>query len=172
MLPRSCRAGFGKLDLLLIVARVLVLGFMMIPSLTMRVASRRDAQRLEDMQRIEAAIMRYWVDHGSWPPAEENQAYDGWDVSNDGDFIPALQSGGYLQGKPGDPRNDDQYQYRYRVFPKGSLGLSSDGPTYVLGVRSFETVSARRTSLGGFQCPDRDFTREFAWVTGNSAPTR
>ncbi len=172
MSHRTRIAGFGRLDILLIVALLLVLAFMMIPSLSMRAASQRDARRLEDMQRIEAAIARYWTDHGCFPPAHESPDHDGWDVSTDGDFIPALREGGYLQDAPADPRNDEQYQYRYRVFPKGSFGCAADGPTYVLGVRDFETVSARRMRQGGFRCPDRDFTKEFGWVSGNSAPAR
>jgi len=172
MSHRTRTAGFGSLDVLLIVALLLVLAFMMIPSLSMRVASARDARRLEDMRRIEAAIARYWTDHGCFPPAHESPENDSWDVSNDGDFIPALHEGGYVAEMPADPRNDAQYQYRYRVFPKGSFACSAEGSTYVLGVREFETVSARQLGQGGFRCPDRDFTREFGWVTGNSAPVR
>ena len=160
------------LDLLLIVALVLVLGFMMIPSLALRLSSSRDAQRLEDMHKIESAITRYWTDHGCWPPAHESPEHDGWDVSNDGDFIPALVQGGYLEAMPADPRNDEQFQYRYRVFPKGSFGCSPDGSTYVLGVRTFETHPQGKLQQDGFACPERDFTREFGWVSGNSAPAR
>lgn len=172
MLLRSRRSGFGSLDVLLIVALALVLGFMMIPSLTLRAASKRDARRIEDMQRIEAAIVRYWTDHGCFPPARESAEHDGWDVSSDGDFIPALREGGYLAEVPADPCNDEQYQYRYRVYPKGSFGCASDGATYVLGVRSLETAAARHGAISSFSCPDRDFSKEFAWVTGNSAPQR
>jgi type II secretory pathway pseudopilin PulG len=172
MLFRSRLCGFGRLDVLLVVALLLVLGFMMIPSFSMRAASRRDAQRMEDMRRIESAIARYWTDHHTWPPAHESPDDDDWDVSTDGDFIPALREGGYLAEPSADPRNDAQYHYRYRVFPKGSFGCSAEGPTYVLGVRSFETLSGRKLGWGGFQCPERDFAREFAWVSGNSTPAR
>jgi len=170
MFQRTRSAGFSRLDMLLIVALLLVLSFMMVPSMNMRGASKRDARRVEDMQRIEAAIARYWTERGSFPPAHESPAHDGWDVSNDGDFIPALLEAGYLAQMPADPRNDEQFQYRYRVFPKGSFGCSLDGPTYVLGVRAFETVSARSINRAGFRCPDRDFTQEFGWVGGRSAP--
>jgi type II secretory pathway pseudopilin PulG len=163
-------AGFGSLDVLLIVALLLVLAFMMIPSLSMRVAVARDARRLEDMRRIQAAIAHYRTDHGCFPPAHESPENDDWDVSTDGDFIPALREGGYLPDSPADPRNDAQYQYRYRVFPKGSFACSAEGPTFVLGIREFESVSAGRMEQGGFRCPERDFTREFGWVTGDSAP--
>ena len=165
-------AGFSRLDVLLGVALALVLAFMMIPTLNSRAAERRDARRLEDMQRIESAITRYWNDHGRYPSAHESAEDDGWDVSTDGDFIPELCAGGYLSEVPADPRNDAQYQYRYRVFPKGSFGSPAQGPLYVLGVRDFETAEAREQPLGGFRCPDRDFTREFGWVSGNSAPVR
>lgn len=158
------------IDMLLVVALVLILAFMMVPSLTMRLASKNDARRLEDMRRIESAIARYWTDHGCWPPAHASPEHDGWDVSNDGDFIPALVQGGYLESMPADPRNDEQYQYRYQVFEKGSFGCSADGPTYVLGVRAFEAHPATRLQQGGFHCSERDFSREFAWVSGNSAP--
>ena len=58
--------------MLLIVALLLVLAFMMIPSLSLREASARDARRLEDMRRIEAAIGHYRTDHGCFPPAHES----------------------------------------------------------------------------------------------------
>jgi len=166
------RAGFGSLDVLLIVALLLVLGFMMIPGLNLRRATARDARRLEDMRLIEAAIAGYLKDHGCFPPAHESRAHDDWDVSNDGDFIPALRQGGYLAEEPADPRNDEQYQYRYRVFPQGSFACSASGPTYVLGVRDFENGSARQPGRSGFRCPDRDFTKEFGWVSGKSASVR
>jgi len=166
------RAGFGSLDVLLIVALLLVLCFMMIPGLNLRRATARDARRLEDMRQIEQAIGRYAADHGCFPPAHESPEHDGWDVSNDGDFIPALREAGYLTRTPADPRNDEQYQYRYRVFPQGSFACSASGPTYVLGVRDFETISARQPGQSGFRCPDRDFTKEFGWVCGKSAPVR
>lgn len=172
MARRTFIAGISRLDVLLAVALVLVLAFMMIPSLSSRAAARRDARRLEDMQRIEGAIARYWTDHGRFPPAHESADDDGWDVSTDGDFIPALCAGGYLGEVPSDPRNDAQYQYRYRVFAKGSFGCAADGPTYVLGVRDFETAAGRESQQGGFRCPERDFSREFGWVSGHSAPVR
>ncbi len=172
MSERTRDAGFSRLDVLLVVALLLVLAFMMIPRLSSRAAARRDARRLEDMQRVESAIARYRTDHGCFPPGHENPEQDDWDVSTDGDFIPALREAGYLQDAPADPRNDEQYQYRYRVFQKGSFGCAADGPTYVLGVRDFETAAGSRMQEGGFRCPDRDFTKEFGWVSGNSAPAR
>ena len=172
MVRHACRRGISRLDVLLVVALLLVLAFMMIPSLNSRAAERRDARRIEDMQRIEGAIARYWTDHGRFPPAHESADDDGWDVSTDGDFIPALCEGGYLSETPADPLNDEQYQYRYRVFAKGSFGCPAEGPTYVLGVRDFETLAARDQPQGGFRCAERDFTREFGWVSGNTAPVR
>ncbi|MBK7644305.1 MAG: hypothetical protein IPJ19_14890 [Planctomycetes bacterium] len=71
---------------------------------------------------------------------------------------------------PADPLNDEEYQYRYRVFPKGSFACSADGPTFVLGVRKLEMVSSKKLQEHGFRCPERDFTQEFAWVSGNSYP--
>ena len=51
MFRRVCMAGFSRLDVLLVVALVLVLAFMMIPSLSSRAAARRDARRLEEIGR-------------------------------------------------------------------------------------------------------------------------
>jgi type II secretory pathway pseudopilin PulG len=172
MLLRPRSLGLGRLDVLLIAALALVVGFMMVPSLSLRVATRRDEQRLEDMRRIEAAIERYFADHGRYPPAHESPADDDWDVSSDGDFIPALCAGGYLAQDAADPLDDAQYQYRYRVFPAGSFGCPGDRPTCVLGVRSFETWATRRPEPGGQAALERDFAGEFAWVSVRSAPVR
>jgi hypothetical protein len=172
MLARAARAGFGAPDVLLTVALLLVLCFLAIPSVTARAAARRDAQRLEHMRLLEAAITRYWSEHGCWPPAQESADHDGWDVSCDGQFIPALRAGGYLAEPLTDPLDDEQYHYRYRVFGPGSFGCPGELSTFVLGVRSLECGTQNLGSAGGFRCPERDFTREFAWVTGNSVPLR
>lgn len=170
--PRKARAGWSRTDLVLLGALLLLLALMMIPRFAARLAAARDARRLEDMQRLEDALARYFRDHGCWPPAEENLEQGGWDVSSDGEFVPALAREGYLARTLHDPLDDEQFQYRYRVFAPGSHGCGDGGAYYVLGLRAFETEECAREARRSFACPERDWGQELAWSTGAFALAR
>src|SRR5262249_10467132 len=90
------RAGFSLMDLVIVVSVLAILAGAMIPRFTNRLAARRDARRLSDIQVVRDAIDRYYNDHGAYPPPRANAAAGGWDVSDDGDFIPDLIEKGYL----------------------------------------------------------------------------
>lgn len=172
MHPRSERAGWSRTDLVLLAALLLLLALMMLPRFTARLAAARDVRRLEDMQRLQLALERYFREHGSWPPAEENLEQGGWDVSSDGEFIPALARSGCLERSLHDPLDDEQYQYRYRVFPAGSHGSGDRGAYYVLGLRAFENEVCAHAAARAFACPERDWGQELAWSAGQFAPAR
>lgn len=172
MHPRRARAGWSRTDLVLVAALLLLLALMMIPRFASRLAASRDARRLEDMQRLQAALAQYFREHGQWPPAQENVEQGGWDVSSDGDFVPELARAGCLERSLHDPLDDEQYQYRYRVFPSGSHGCGARGAYYVLGLRAFESEECARAERRSFACSERDWGQELAWSTGQFAPAR
>ncbi len=172
MIPRRARSGWSRTDLVLILALLVMLALMMVPRMMARLAAVRDARRLEDMQRLEAALASYAERHGHWPAGEENAERGGWDVSNDGGFLPELVRDGLLAEALHDPLDDEQYQYRYRVFAPQSHGCGGRGAYYVLGLRAFETREAAESHRQSFACSQRDWAQELAWSTGAFEPAR
>lgn len=165
----TARAGFTLIELVVVISILAILAGALIPRVTNRMAQSRDARRLADVRAVKNAVDQYYIDKGYYPAALQNAAYGGWDVSQDGDFIPTLISEGYLQSIPKDPINDDTYQYRYYVYDKGTAGCKSDGKFYVLGIRAFETADMALKNTGYFQCSGRNWASEFAYVTGGGA---
>ena len=107
------RNGFTLVELIVVVSILAILAGALIPRITNRMAQSRDAQRLSDIRTIKTAVDQYFIDKGTYPAPHQNSAFGGWDVSQDGDFIPELFAAGYLKSVPHDPLNDDTYQYRY-----------------------------------------------------------
>jgi general secretion pathway protein G len=164
------RAGFSLIELIVVVSILAILAGALIPRVSNRMARSRDAQRLADVRALKNAIDKYHADKGVYPPAKQSAAHGGWDVSQDGDFIPTLLAEGYLQAIPHDPINDDTYQYRYYLYDQGAGGCASSSKFYVLGIRAFETADSALKNTGWFQCATRNWGSEFAYVTGGGAP--
>jgi len=165
----SPRAGFTLIELVVVILILAVLAGALVPRVTNRLSSARDARRLQDAQAVRDAIEQYFLDKGVYPPAKQNAGFGGWDVSHDGDFVPELVATGYLREAPKDPLNDDTYHYRYYVYPKDSYGCKGTGPFYILGVRTFETQDFKTKNPGYFKCAQRNWSTEFAYVTGGGA---
>lgn len=163
------RARFTLIQLIIVVLILAVLAGVLIPRVTDRMAQARDARRLADINTVSRAIEQYHRDRRCYPPANENGAYGGWDVSLDGDLVPDLVKFGYLAHAPRDPINDETYHYRYYVYAKDTSGCIGDGPFYVLGIKNFETAEFKSKNTGFFKCTGRDWSSEFAYVTGGGA---
>ena len=161
--------GFTLIELVVVISILAILAGAMIPRVTNRMAQSRDARRLADVQAVKHALDQFYIDKGRYPDAKQNASYGGWDVSQDGDFIPDLIKEGYLTDVPKDPINDETYQYRYYLYPKGTGGCKGDASFYVLGVRAFETNDYALKNKGQFKCASRNWGDEFAYVTGGGA---
>ncbi|MBI5364156.1 MAG: prepilin-type N-terminal cleavage/methylation domain-containing protein [Planctomycetes bacterium] len=163
------RAGFTLMELVIVISILAILAGTLIPRITNRMASARDARRLSDVHAIRDAIDQFYLDHGRWPKHDQNPSYGGWDVSQDGTFLVELVEKGYLTEMPKDPVNDDTYHYRYFVFEQGAYGCRGETPFFVLGVKSFETTEVAEKNAGFFKCAERNWGDEFAYVTGGGA---
>ncbi len=159
-------SGFRALDLAGVLALFALGAGVVAPALAHRAALRRDGERLELLQRVQDAIERHRLERSAWPAGDPVTVAGGWDASHDGEFLPALVELGYLDERVHDPLEDEHFHFRYRVFPHGSCACADSGEFYVLGIRGFETEFYAARRPGGLRCPHRDWSREFAHVTG------
>jgi general secretion pathway protein G len=166
---RGPRAGFTLIELLVVILIFAVLAGAVVPRMTSHLAEKRDARRLTDASVIREAIEQHYLDKGFYPAAISDSAADGWDASNLGAFIPDLVASGYLRKEPRDPVNDAEHNYRYMVYDSGIGGCQGKGKFYVLGITAFESPDFDKKNPGYFKCADRDWSKDFAFVTGGGA---
>ncbi len=166
---RTSRQGFTLIELIVVISILAILAGALIPRVTSHMAATRDARRLADVRGVQSAIEQYFVDKQRYPAAASNASFGGWDVSNDGNFIPELVEHRYLPEPPRDPVNDATYYYCYYVYDKGTSGCAGNGKFYVLGVKAFETSAFAAKNTGYFKCAGRDWTAELAFATGGGA---
>lgn len=164
--PPPPRRGLTLTELVLGISALALLAGTLGPRVVARLALARDARRLADVAAIREAIERYHADRGVYPEPRRCASAGGWDVSHDGGFLPELVAAGYLPEVPVDPIDDEDFHYRYYRYGAGSFGCSGGAPFYVLGIRRFETPGFEARGAQGFRCGERDWSSEFAYVTG------
>lgn len=129
----------------------------------------RDMRRLSDAQQIIKGLQYYYTQFEELPESKPADS-SGWDKSNNlvkRVFMEPLITAGILQDNPFDPKNDNEYYYRYRKFPEGAYGCAR--AFSVFQVMKYETAGLE---LGRGVCQKVDFTRlapdgytwqEFEW---------
>ena len=163
MRSHTPRAGFTLVELVVVLLFLALLAGALVPRVTDRLAWARDARRLDGALIISEAVEQYHLDHGAYPVCGGDGS---WNQSDQDEFIPVLVEEGYLEELPRDPLNNAHYHYRYYVYDQGAAGCSGDSEFYVLGIRGFETAEFKAKHPGYFKCSARDWSNEFAWVTG------
>ncbi len=169
MIATHKQKGFTLIELVIAISILAILAGVMVPRLSARMATSRDARRLADIKAVKTAIEAYYADKGHYPPPQKNDAFGGWDVSHDGNFIQELRDTGFLPENAQDPINDNEFHYRYYVYSQGSYGCQGSGPFFLLGIRRFETEPFTDRHRGFFKCKGRDWATTFAYVTGSGA---
>ena len=169
MQQNRSKGAFTIVELIVVVSILALLSGVLVPRINDHVQGSRDSQRLDDVARMRNAIEQFYMDRGRFPAPVENSKYAGWDVSHDDTFISELVTAGYMERVPTDPRNDEQFHYRYYVYEPGAYGCRGKSPFYVLGVKAFESAGFASRNRGFFRCETRDWSREFAFVTGGGA---
>ena len=146
------KALLSKVLIMMIVVCMMVVS---IVYLNKRWSKIRDVRRRGDFQSITKALEFYSSEYGHFPNTEDNDG-DGWDKSNDlgdQDFLSPLVNAGLLISRPFDPKNDQEYYYRYQKFNRGDFGCTRS--FVIFQITQFETQINER---GSGQCPDIDFT--------------
>lgn len=164
------RNGFTLIELVIVMLILSTLAGMALPKVRDYQASARDARRMTDIKVVQEAIEQYFLEKGEYPPHNANSGFGNWDVSQDGDFIPALVNGGYLPSSIDDPSSHlTGFRYQYQRFSPGTGGCVGGLSFYVLGIKNFESEKARAEHVGGFKCVSRDWGTELAFTTGGGA---
>ena len=161
--PLQRCAGFTLMELIVSVSILAILAGTLVPVVSDKLTATRDARRISDLKTIVDAVEGYMADNGKLPEPDPEKGYGGWDTTLDGSFLTVLLTQGYLREPPKDPRNDASFHYRYFHFPAGTSGFATD--FYVVGATGFETA-AYQNQHGYWKGSDRDWSKEFAYVTG------
>jgi len=164
--------GFSLVELLVVISILVVLSGVLVPRVSTHMRHARDERRIADVQHIRRAIEQFQLDRGEFPRPNPNSSYGSWDVSHDGNFIRELRKHGYLDEEAGDPVNNTRFHYRYFVYEEGEYGCEGEGPFYVLGITEFEDPGFAAKHRGFFRCAGRNWSNEFAYVTGGGGVSR
>lgn len=167
---RHTSSGFTRIEVIAVLLLLGLLAGVLVPRIDANLAEVRDARRRMDVGRVQAAIERFRAERGRYPRAEGLR--NGWDVSWDKHFVRELVDGGFLDEKVEDPLEDRDFYYAYALYGPGDYGCESEDEFYVLGIHAFETEDARARHPGFFRCRQRDWGREFDFVTGGGATRR
>ena len=168
--------GFTLIEILVVVAIIGLLSSIVMAALSTARVKARDSRRLSDILQIKKALELYYLNNNTYPSilAEGEAGCAGWDssaVDNDGNgrfFIEPLETSGMIVKMPKDPLNSPScagYTYRYYLYTGGNSGCTKT--FYVLGIYDLEgTNGGNHASSPGWNCPSRNWSLEFEWVTG------
>ena len=180
-LMNTCKKNnksFTLIELLVVISIIAILSTIVLININKARAKARDARRLSDIKAILLALELYYDKYERYPSnyGEYEAACGNWDTStvdNDGDgkpFLEPLQDEGFLSVVPTDPVGTGTcagLTYRYFRYSAGSNGCDpARGAYFVLGVNLMEGCCGYYSTSPGFSCPGRDWTPQFAWVTG------
>ncbi|MCD4705820.1 hypothetical protein K8R61_01940, partial [bacterium] len=109
-----------------------------------------------DMQTIIKGIDIYYLNEGRLPDNISDQDWDStYDIDNDNDtFLKELREDGILS-YIFDPKNSEEYQYRYHKFEVGEYGCKR--PFAIFQVKKFESDFGE---VGEGACPNKNFVLE------------
>lgn len=126
----------------------------------------RDSARISTLYRVDAALDAYVSRYGKPPPHQPDSRFGGWETSLDGSFLKELVDKGLLVTLPLDPLNDDQFHFRYCVYPPGSWGDNKE-PFFVLAATGLEKVGNLLADRNVYSRGGRTWSDEFPFTLGS-----
>lgn len=131
----------------------------------------RDSERITKIIGLQKAIDLYFDTFSKWPKGDDDG--DGWDEGfhsdSDRRFIQPLVDHSFMNVTSSDPKFFGARSFKYAVYAAGSYGCPyTKGSYYVLGISELEndTRPPRENTGSGFACLQRDWGKEFDYVTG------
>jgi len=125
---------FTLIELLIVVGIIAVLSSVVVAGTSAARAQARDNQRKADLATYQSALQLYFNAHKSYPLNSQDCNVPGNCLANQ--VLASLKNEGYLDSLPVDPRNTDQFQYRY------SNNSATNGNEYKLYVALEKDVEA------------------------------
>lgn len=161
---KSNHRGFTLIELLVVITIIGLMAAVVLAMVNTARAKARDAQRKANMQQIMLALNLFYDQYGCLPittgstcgPGYTSFADAGsWDYSSQGNFLPFLQSSGYMSTVPLDPINNmtgdgtgGQYAYRYYCYTSG--GTQGLHLGYYREIGGWAEVIWNKTTSGGW----------------------
>lgn len=159
--------GFTLIELLVVIAIIGLLSSVVLISLSSARARARDTRRLSDVSTLQKALELYYNAFGQYPTGGGGPC-GGWDSPNDGNFIGALRTAGFMPQDLKDPKGDsDCTNYLYYRYSAGDYGCdASRGNYYLLMVIDMESSGRPYPGSPGFSCTGRNWGAEGDYVIG------
>jgi type II secretion system protein G len=100
--------GFTLIELLVVISIISLLSSVVLASLNDARGKARDAQRIQQLKQVQAALELYYSENGEYPSGNPQGMCLGWATP-----LTPLVSGGFLGEIPLDPTNTDPYCFNY-----------------------------------------------------------
>jgi len=122
--PLKNSSGFTLLELLVVIVMLGILFASLLAAINPigQMQKARDSKRIEDLVKINKALVQYYIKHGDLPDNTEDDL-DGWDCSNLGQsFLQPLIDDQILEAVVKDLAPADGCGYRYQKYDPANGG--------------------------------------------------
>lgn len=108
------KTGFTLVELLVVISIIGILTMISVSSYSSAQIKARDSERKSNLDAVSKALMLYYNDNGYFPNLTSDQIFGNSSVG-----LTGANAIVYMRETPIDPKNVDEYVYRYVVSPSG-----------------------------------------------------